>query len=127
MLGSSNRTGNCGEPRKASGELITTFQLPPRPFYNIDFPSKAWSQNGQSDQEIISSSCSMEDEAPVELINAGQNNTDSKSGCSECIFKDRLHFNNGCKGISAIGPHDKDNGGLAHHFQPTRLFLLPEL
>jgi hypothetical protein len=51
----------------------------------------------------------MEDEAPVELIDAGRSDTDSEGGRSECIFERRSHFNNGCKGISAISPHDKDN------------------
>jgi hypothetical protein len=51
----------------------------------------------------------MEDEAPVELIDAGWNDTDSEGGRSECIFERRSHFNNSCKGISTISPHDKDN------------------
>ena len=110
VSGGGDGTGDCGKPRKAGGELITTFRLPLRPSRNIDIPPKAWSQNGQShDREIISLSRSMEYEAPVELIDAGWNDSDSESGRSECIFERSSHFDNGCKGVSAMSPHDKDN------------------
>jgi hypothetical protein len=91
--GGGSGTGDCGEPRKASGELITTFQLPLRPSRNIDFSSNARSQNGQSrHREITASSCSME--APVELMDAGWNDTDPESGRSECILEHSSHLDN---------------------------------
>jgi len=112
VSGAGDGTRDCGEPGKASGELIIIFRLPLRPSCNIDFPLHAQSQDGQSHhREIASSSHSREDEVPVQSIDTGRDNSDSESGCSECFFERSLHFTNRSlqPGISAISPHDEDN------------------
>ena len=106
--GGASATGDCGEPSKASGELIATFQLPLRPSCNIDFSPKARSQNEQSHhQEIAALSHSME--APVELMDTGWNDTDSEVAAVSTSLNAARNSITGCKGISATSPHDKDD------------------
>lgn len=87
------RKGSDGGSGTGDCELITMFQLPLRPSRNIDFPPKARSQHVQSrHREIIAPSCGME--APVELMDAAWNDTDSESGRSECAFERSSHLDN---------------------------------